>query len=69
MERMEIPKLRNDSKGGSNPDSLDCESGILPVFDCQSSLFRKHAVLTVWATLPEVVSGLIHLQEIVRSNL
>ena len=24
-------KLRNGSKGGSNPGSLDCESGILPL--------------------------------------
>ena len=26
-----MPNLRNGSKGDSNPGSLDCESGILPL--------------------------------------
>ena len=29
-----MPNLRNGSKGVSNPDSLDCESGILPLSYC-----------------------------------
>ena len=31
MERTKMPTLRNGSKGDSNPGSLDCESGILPL--------------------------------------
>ena len=32
MERTKIPNLRNGiAKGESNPGSLDCESGILPL--------------------------------------
>ena len=31
MERMKIANLRNGSKGDSNPGSLDCEPGILPL--------------------------------------
>ena len=31
MERTKKPKLRNSSKGDSNPGSHDCESGILPL--------------------------------------
>ena len=31
MERTKMPNVRNGSKGDSNPDSLDCESGILPL--------------------------------------
>ena len=31
VERMKMPTLRNGSKGDSNPGSLDCESGILPL--------------------------------------
>ena len=31
MKRTKMPKLRNGSKGDSNPGSLDCESGILPL--------------------------------------
>ena len=34
MERTEMPNLQNDSKGDSNPGSLDCESGILPLSYC-----------------------------------
>ena len=26
-----MPKLRNGNKGDSNPGSLDCESGVLPL--------------------------------------
>ena len=29
-----MPNLRNGSKGDSNPGSLDCESGILPLSYC-----------------------------------
>ena len=29
-EKMKMPKLRNGSKGDSNPGTLDCQSGILP---------------------------------------
>ena len=29
-----MPNLPNGSKGDSNPDSLDCESGILPLSYC-----------------------------------
>ena len=37
-----MPKLRNGSKGDSNPDSLDCESGILPLsYRAPSSTARK----------------------------
>ena len=31
VERMKMPELRNGSMGDSNPDSFDCESGILPL--------------------------------------
>ena len=31
MEKTKMPKLLNDSKGDSQPGSLDCESGILPL--------------------------------------
>ena len=31
VERTKMQRLRNGSKGDSNPGSLDCESGILPV--------------------------------------
>ena len=31
MERTKMPNLRNGSKGDSNPGSLDCESGNLPL--------------------------------------
>ena len=31
MERTKIPNLRNGSKEDSNPGSLDCEYGILPL--------------------------------------
>ena len=31
MERTKMPNLRNGTKGDSNPGSLDCESGILPL--------------------------------------
>ena len=31
LERTKMPKLWNGSKGGSNPGSFDCESGILPL--------------------------------------
>ena len=29
-----MPNLRNGSNGDSNPGSLECESGILPVSHC-----------------------------------
>ena len=32
-----MPNLRNGSKGVSNPGSLDCESGILPLSYCGTS--------------------------------
>ena len=31
MARTKMPNLRNGSKGGFEPGSLDCESGILPL--------------------------------------
>ena len=31
MERTNMSNLRNGNKGDSNPGSLDCESGILPL--------------------------------------
>ena len=31
MKITKMPKLRNGSKGDSNPGSHDCESGILPL--------------------------------------
>ena len=31
MERTKMPNLRKGSKGGFEPGSLDCESGILPL--------------------------------------
>ena len=31
-----MPKLQNGSKGDSNPGSLDCEAGILPL-SCRDS--------------------------------
>ena len=31
VERPKMPNLRNGRKGDSNPGSLDCESGIIPV--------------------------------------
>ena len=31
MERTKIPKLRNGSKGDSNPGLFDCESGVPPL--------------------------------------
>ena len=37
-ERTKIPYLRNSSKGDTNPSSLDCESGILPL----SSTIKKY---------------------------
>ena len=56
-----MPKLRNSSKGDSNPGSLDCESGILPLSyrdniillpytykqDMQRNLMRIRATETV----------------------
>ena len=32
-----MPNLPNGSKGDSNPGSLDCESGILPLCYCAQS--------------------------------
>ena len=35
-----MPKLRNGSKGDSNPGSLDCESSILPL-SCGTGLLTQ----------------------------
>ena len=35
-----MPKLRNGSKGDSNPGSLDCESVILPLSYRASRMFE-----------------------------
>ena len=38
-----MPNLRNSTKGDSNPGSLDCESGVLPL-----SYRTDSSVLCVW---------------------
>ena len=48
VERTKMPILRNGSKRGSNPGSLDCESGVLPL-----SYRAPHddATVAVWAMI------------------
>ena len=45
-----MPKLRNGSKGDSNPGSLDCESGILPL-----SYRAPHSVIADQNELKEAI--------------
>ena len=47
MKRTKMPKLRNGSKDDSNPGSLDCESGVLPLsYRHQGSdTARRHKVI------------------------
>ena len=47
MKRTTMPKLRNGSKGDSNPGSLDCESDILPLsYRAPLYIFRSSSALT-----------------------
>ena len=40
-----MPNLRNGSKGDSNPASLDCESGILPL-SYRAPFYRRATMAT-----------------------
>ena len=58
MERTKMPNLRNGSKGDSNPGSLYCESGILPLTYCAPQLkLTNELVRYVTMNLKYTLSG------------
>ena len=50
-----MPNLRNGSKGDSNPGSLDCESGILPL-SCRAP-YQVYLFLLIYLLLVEYIPG------------
>ena len=59
-----MPKLRNGSKGDSNPGFLDCESGILPL-SYRAPLILKTGVHTQdWEHYGFVVSHTVYISDI-----
>ena len=54
-----MPNLRNGTKGDSNPGSLDCESGILPLIYRAPYKVLRHAFLGVTMSAPTFFPNLL----------